>query len=107
MKIKDLEKFIKKEDKRLRKKFPNEDNGKRILARMVKITEEVGELADEILSYNSMQRKEKLDKYSKEELLDEFADVIITTFLLAEIVKVDIEKGLKKKIKKIDKRYKK
>ena len=107
MQIKELQKFIKKEDKRLRKKFPKEDEEKRILARMVKVTEEVGELADEVLGYNSMQRKEKLDKHKKDNLSDEFADVVITTFLLAEIMKVDIEKALEHKIKKIDKRYEK
>jgi NTP pyrophosphatase (non-canonical NTP hydrolase) len=107
MQIKELQKFIKKEDKRLRKKFSKEDEEKRILARMVKVTEEVGELADEVLGYNSMQRKEKLDKHEKDNLSDEFADVVITTFLLAEIMKVDIEKALEHKIKKIDKRYEK
>lgn len=92
--------------KRLKKKFPNENEDKRILARMVKITEEVGELADEVLSHNSLQRKEKLDKYNKNDLLEEFADVVITTFLLAEIMKVDIEKALKMKIKKMNEKYK-
>jgi NTP pyrophosphatase (non-canonical NTP hydrolase) len=107
MQIKEFRKFIKKENKRLKKKFGLENEEKRILAKMVKLTEEVGELADEVLGFSSMQRKEKLDKRNKEDLLDEFADVIICTFLLAESMGVDIEKGLKTKIKKIEKRYKK
>ena len=105
MQLKDFKKFIKKEDKRLRKKFPKEKEDKRILARMVKITEEVGELADEVLGYGLMQRREKNYKYKKEELLEEFADVVITIFLLAEVMKVDVGRALEKKIKKINKRY--
>jgi len=107
MELKELKKFIKKESKRLKNKFSLEDKGKRILAKMVKLTEEVGELADEVLGCCSMQRKEKLDKHSKEELLDEFADVIVCTFLLAESMGIDIEEGLKIKMKKINNRYKK
>jgi NTP pyrophosphatase (non-canonical NTP hydrolase) len=108
MQIEDFKKFIKKEDKRLRKHFDVhiKDEEKCILARTVKLTEELGELCDEVLSYSSMQRKDKLDKHSRDDLLDEFADVVITTFLLAEIMKVDIGKALEKKIIKIDERYK-
>ncbi len=108
MQLKDLKKFIKKEDQRLRKYYGDyKDEEKRILARTVKLTEELGELCDEVLSHSSMQRKDKLDKCNKNNLSEEFADVLITTLLLAEVMKVDIEKALKEKIKKIDKRYKK
>jgi len=106
MELKDIQKFIKKEDARLRKKFPNEDRRTCTLARMVKISEETGELADEVLNHVSMQRKDKLDAYDKNNLSHEFADVILTTLLLAEVMDVDIEKALKEKIKKINKRYK-
>lgn len=108
MELKQLIKFIKKQDKRLREQYGNyEDEEKRILARTVKLTEELGELCDEVLSFNSMQRKDKLDKHDMDNLPQEFADVIITTLLLAETMKVDIEKALKGKIEKINKRYKK
>ncbi|MFA6995460.1 MAG: MazG nucleotide pyrophosphohydrolase domain-containing protein [Patescibacteria group bacterium] len=106
MQLQDLIKFIKKEDKRLRECYGNyKDEEKRILARTVKLTEELGELCDEVLSFNAMQRKDKLDNYDANNLPEEFADVIITTLLLAEVMKVDIGKALKGKIKKIDKRY--
>lgn len=108
MQLKDLRKFIKKEDKRLRKYYGGyKDEEKRILARTVKLTEELGELCDEVLSYNSMQRKDKLDNHDKNSLAEEFADVVITTLLLAEVMKVDIEKALERKMEKIDRRYKK
>lgn len=107
MHLKDLRIFIKKEDKRLRKSHGYyKDEEKRILARTVKLGEEMGELCDEVLSFNAMQRQDKLVKHEASNLSEEFADVIITTLLLAEVMNVDIEKALKQKMQKIDKRYK-
>ncbi|HCC59684.1 MAG: hypothetical protein A2402_02965 [Candidatus Staskawiczbacteria bacterium RIFOXYC1_FULL_37_43] len=108
MEFKDLISFIKKEDERLRNRYGNyPDEEKRILARTVKLAEEFGELCDEVLAYNSMQRKDKLDNIVEGNLAEEFADVIITSLLLANAMNVDIEKALEKKMEKIDKRYEK
>ncbi|HTW96147.1 MAG TPA: MazG nucleotide pyrophosphohydrolase domain-containing protein [Candidatus Methylomirabilis sp.] len=108
MRLNDLKKFIKKEDRRLKKHYGNyKDAEKRILARTVKLAEEFGELCDEVLSFNSLQRKDKLDKHDGDNLPEEFADVIITTLLLAESMNIDIEKSLKQKMEKINKRYNK
>ncbi len=105
--MKDLLKFIEIEDKRLKEHYYiNVDTDKLILARTVKLTEELGELCEEVLLHNSFQRKEKLDIHQKENLPEEFADVIITTLLLAKAMEVDIEKALGKKIEKINNRYK-
>ena len=52
-----------------------------------------------------MQRKQKLDNHNKDNLSGEFADVIITTLLLAKAMNVDIEKALERKIEKVSKRY--
>lgn len=107
MELKDLLKFIEIEDGRLNKYYGGyDDQEKRILARAVKLTEELGELCDEVLAHNSLQRKQKLDNHDKENLPEEFADVIITTLLLAKAMNVDIEKALEKKIEKINNRYK-
>ena len=76
------------------------------MARTVKLTEELGELCNEVLAFNGDQRKEKLDKYDKNNLPNEFADVIITTLLLAKTMNVDIQEALKQKIKSINERYK-
>lgn len=103
----ELKKFIKKEDQRLKKYYSSvKDSDKHILLRTVKISEELGELCDEVLNYTSMQRKEKLEAHDPNNLPQEFADVIITVLLLAESMKIDVEKGLREKIKKINKRYK-
>lgn len=107
MEFKDLLNFIEKQDGRLKKAYESyPDEEKRILARTVKLGEEVGELCDEILSYNSMQRKDKLDKVEKENLAREVADVLITTLLIAYSTNVDVEKALEDKIEKINERFK-
>jgi NTP pyrophosphatase (non-canonical NTP hydrolase) len=106
MQLKELLEFIDLEDKRLIKYYGGyTDQEKRTLARTVKLSEELGELCEEVLTFNALQRKEKLDNYESENLSEEFADVIITTLLLAKTMNVDIEKGLEKKITKIHKRY--
>lgn len=105
MDFKELLKFIDIEDKRLKKYYGNyPDQEKRILARTVKLTEELGELCNEILAYNSMQRKQKLDNRDEGRLSEEFADVVITTLLLARAMNIGIEKALENKIEKIRKR---
>ncbi|HEY4497034.1 MAG TPA: MazG nucleotide pyrophosphohydrolase domain-containing protein [Candidatus Paceibacterota bacterium] len=105
MQFEDLMRFIKKEDKRLRRYYGNyKDEEKRILARTVKLSEELGELCDAVLRHNAMQRKGKMKK-SGDNLSEEFADVLITTLLLAEAMDIDIDRALIKKMKKIDKRY--
>lgn len=106
MNFDDVLQFIDVEDKRLRDKYGNyPDEEKRILARTVKMTEEVGELCSEILSYCSLQRKEKLDNHSTKNLADEFADVMFTTLLLAKTTNVDIKSAMQEKINKINARY--
>jgi NTP pyrophosphatase (non-canonical NTP hydrolase) len=103
MKMDKLLDFVKVESKRLEENYPCDNLDKETFARAVKMVEEMGELFDEILNHSSLQRKEKsgLD----DNLAEEFADVLITTLLLAERMGVDIEKSLKKKIEKINKRY--
>lgn len=105
MEFKELLKFIEIEDERLRKLYGYADQGKQILGRTIKITEELGELCNEVLAHNSLQRKQKLDNHDKKKLPEEFADVIIVTLLAAKSMDIDIEKALEKKIKKIDDRY--
>ena len=106
MELKELLKFVEIEDERLKKYYGGYSNQeKRILARTVKLTEELGELCNEVLAHNSLQRKHKLNNHSKGNLPEEFADVIITTLLLAKALNIDIKKALEKKIEKINKRY--
>lgn len=107
MNLKDLLKFIAIENKRSEKYYGHRlDKEKQILARTVKLTEELGELCNEVLAHYSLQRKQKLDNHDRNNLPEEFADVIITALLLAKAMDIDIESALEKKIKKVNKRYK-
>ncbi len=105
MEFKDLLKFIKKESQRLTDNFgKGKTQNERILARMVKLGEEFGELCDDVLAFNKDQRPSKLKNKKETDLAEEVADVIITALLLADVADVDIEKALERKIKKISKR---
>jgi NTP pyrophosphatase (non-canonical NTP hydrolase) len=101
----DLTKFIDAIDAKLRsgvESYPDEE--KRVFARMIKLTEEVGELADEVLARGDFQRQEKLAAYEEGSVEAEFADVLITALLLAKTLNLDVEKALSDKIEKINKR---
>lgn len=105
MEFEDLQKFINNEHDRLIEFYGKDVGHKmRLLSRTVKVTEEVGELANEILTSLKDQRKSKRKDDNKAELSGEFADVLITTLLLAKEADIDIEKSLREKIKKIEKR---
>jgi NTP pyrophosphatase (non-canonical NTP hydrolase) len=78
---------------------------KEILTKTVKLNEEVGELCNDILSVLRLQRKSKLDKFDKRHIYEEFADVIITTMQLASVARVDVQRAVKEKLEKIEKRY--
>lgn len=105
MELGNLLRFIETEDEKLKKRYSryiNEEEA--ILARTVKLGEEFGELCEEVLAYNLLQRKQKLDNCDKENLPEEFADVIITTLLLAKTMNVDVEKALEEKMQKLNHR---
>jgi NTP pyrophosphatase (non-canonical NTP hydrolase) len=100
-----LLRFIETEDEKLKKRYSRYVNEEEvILARTVKLGEEFGELCEEVLAYNLLQRKQKLDNCDKENLPEEFADVIITTLLLAKTMNVDVEKALEEKMQKLNHR---
>lgn len=67
--------------------------------RMVKVSEEVGELADAVLSSFKRQRADKPD--TSGELGSEMADVILAVAVLARGMNVDIETALQDKMEKI------
>ena len=105
MGIDELLQFIDLESERLNSRFPTLQGRERILARAVKLNEEVGELCSEVLASSGDQRKEKLANHNEQTLQAEFADVVITTLLLAKSMNVDIQKALEVKIEAINKRY--
>lgn len=108
MTLEELIQFINQVDKKLIDYYGDRkiDKEKMVLYRTVKLGEEFGELCDEILSSSASQRKEKLNRVKKNNLPDEFADVLFTTLLLARSMDIDMEKAIKSKIRKINKRFK-
>ncbi|MBT4432894.1 hypothetical protein HOC90_00895 [Candidatus Falkowbacteria bacterium] len=105
MNFQELLQFIDLESKRLIQNYgQNSTEQEIILARTVKLTEELGELCNEVLAFNGDQREDKLNKMDKNNLPNELADVIITTLLLAKAMDVDIREALKNKIEKINNR---
>lgn len=104
MEMKELLEFVSEQNEKLISSKSDVRLSERVLARMVKLTEEVGELADEVLASQGDQRQEKMGEKNKESLENEVADVLITTLLLAEILNVDVSVSLEKKMKKIRER---
>ncbi len=108
MTIEEFQKFIDEQDALFRSvKTASQTERERILARTVKISEEFGELCDEVLASLGDQRTGKMGERSVEGLADEFADVVITTFLLAKAMDVDVMKALGRKTQKIREKHNK
>lgn len=75
-----------------------------ILARTVKLNEEVGELCNDILAILRLQRKAKLERFDRRNIYQEFADVLITLTQLAISANVDLDRAVRDKIKMISER---
>ena len=104
--LKDLQKQLQSKELDLRIPFETmTKKEKDILAKTVKLSEEVGELSNDILSVLSLQRKSKLAKFNKKNLYEEFADIIISTIILANAMRVDISRAVRDKMKKIMELY--
>ena len=104
MEFHELLKFVEEEDLRLIDYYGSGlDKKTRTLARTVKLSEEVGELSNEILTFLSIQRQDKLSD-NKSKLAKEMADVMLVVMLIAKSCNVDIEKALEDKISEIKKR---
>ena len=77
---------------------------KEVLYQTVKLNEEVGELCNDILAVLTLQRKAKLKLFDKRNLYEEFADVLITTAQLANVMGVNLDRAVKDKLRKIKQR---
>lgn len=83
----------------LNTRWPLKDKNQQIFARTMKIVEELGELADEILTSMNLARDTKIANFSRENMEDEFADVLASLILLANELDIDVEQVMKKKLK--------
>jgi len=97
--------FIHTQGQVLRRHYDINDDKMMVLAGTAKLTEELGELCSEILAQQGLQRKKKIDQHNHTTLGAEFADLIITSLIMADWLEVDIEAALEKKIAKIKERF--
>ncbi len=82
----------------LNAQWPLDSANERLFARMLKLTEEVGELSNEVLTKMGLQRQAKIDAFEELHLEDELADVIGSALLLAVELDIDIATIMKRKI---------
>lgn len=107
MTIEELQQFIDAQDAYFRERRAGDfSDREHVFARTIKLGEEYGELCDEVLASIDGQRQEKMIGRDVAHLEDEFADVLITTFMLAKAMNVDVMKALDHKVKKIRERNK-
>lgn len=106
MTLEELQKFIDDQHAFFRR-VKTQTKKDRIYARTIKLGEEYGELCDEVLASMKDQRKGKLAKKKRGELESEFADVLVTLFMLAKAMEVDVMQALDRKVKKIRQKYNK
>ena len=81
---------------KLREKFPE----KSILFEVVKVVEELGELADLALRLYRRQRQQKRisERELKAKMKEEISDVIITLVIIAKDLDIDIWKALEERM---------
>lgn len=82
----------------LNAQWPLETENERLSARMLKLTEELGELSNEVLTKMGLQRQAKIDAYEDVHLEDELADVLASAILLAIELDIDVAKVMKRKV---------
>jgi NTP pyrophosphatase (non-canonical NTP hydrolase) len=82
---------------KLRKKFPETN----VLVEVVKVMEELGELADLTLRINRQQRDQKIVALKGDlrvKIGDEISDIIMTLVILGKDLNMDVWKMLEKKM---------
>ena len=105
MTFEEFQKFIDVQDAFFRSLGKSASERERVLARTVKLSEEMGELSDEVLGCLGLQRKSKLEGKDLNSVADEIADVVIVAFLLAKSMDIDVSAALERKIKKIQEKH--
>lgn len=97
--------FINKVDEHLVQQDTNHDPKIHSLIASIKLSEEVGEFNEQLLWYRWYGRKEKIEKYSQEDMEHEMADIIFSALMLAKSLNIDVNKSLSNKMKKIKERF--
>lgn len=82
----------------IKERWPIENHEQRVLARTLKMMEELGELSDAILSSMKLQRASKVSEFQQVHLDEEFADVLACIILLGIELDINIEEVIRQKI---------
>ncbi len=104
MDLKQIQNFIETDYLEWNTYFKNQDKKTEAFAIMLKISEETGELAREVLRSFGYANQKRLDEPSK--LDSEFADVIINTILLGRCLDIDMPIALQRKMDMIKEKIK-
>jgi NTP pyrophosphatase (non-canonical NTP hydrolase) len=97
----DIEAFLQDQNAYLRETYGHlsATHTERVYSRMVKLTEEVGELADALLTQAGEQRVQKTAKCDAGGIKKEVADVLIATCLLSLAMDIDPLEAMREKAK--------
>lgn len=95
--------FLEKVRERLNKLHPMSER-ELVMARSLKVQEELGELVNEILINMDLARKDKLENRDKENISKEWVDVLASVLLLGMELGVDFGDALEKRMKVIGER---
>lgn len=93
MKLKELQKWTKDAWKKSTKKVDEKDE-------LLFLFEELGEVAEAIRIKNGLKKNKPIS-----DLEDEFGNVLLSLITLANRYNVDLEKGMKKTMKRVEERY--
>lgn len=69
-----------------------------VLARTAKVSEEYGELINEVLASLKLQRQSKLDQFDSQNLEKEFGDVFNALMLLGFSLELDVKNVITKRV---------
>lgn len=104
MDLKEIQTFIESDYLEWNTYFKNQDKKTEAFAIMLKISEESGELAREVLRSFGYANQERLNEPSQ--LDNELADVLINTMLLARCLDIDVPHILERRMEMIREKIK-
>jgi NTP pyrophosphatase (non-canonical NTP hydrolase) len=85
--------------------FPHLTGEYKTLARLGKITEELGELNSAVHTELGLQRQEKQANYKPEDVAKEWADVFNTVILMGMVLELDMPTVINQRLDEIYERY--
>jgi len=87
------------------RKFPHVRDEYQILARLGKISEELGELNSAVHGELGLQRDDKQARHQRQDVEAEWADLFNTVMLFGIVMKIDMPKAIDQRLADIHKRF--